>query len=141
MAASRLTITGIAVGTPTYMPTEQAAGESVLDGRSDIYSLACVLYEMLAGTLPFTGPTQQAMVARRFAETAPRVSRSRDSVPAWLDDVRQDEPADLVNTRGVAFPDRRRRRQSRVSAVSSKVALPPRSTETMIIPGDPAFPC
>src|SRR5437773_8914525 len=68
--AHGLTETGMAVGTPAYMSPEQASGERILDGRSDIYSLAIVLYEMLAGETPFSGATAQAMIARRFTETA-----------------------------------------------------------------------
>jgi eukaryotic-like serine/threonine-protein kinase len=58
----RLTQTGMAVGTPTYMSPEQASGETEVDGRSDLYSLACVLYEMLAGQPPFTGPTAESVL-------------------------------------------------------------------------------
>jgi len=57
-----LTATGMALGTPAYMSPEQAAGSRDLDGRSDLYSLACVLYEMLAGEAPFTGPTVESLV-------------------------------------------------------------------------------
>jgi serine/threonine protein kinase len=65
--SEKLTATGMVVGTVIYMSTEQAAGEKEIDGRSDQYSLACVLYEMLAGEPPFKGPTATATMMRRFA--------------------------------------------------------------------------
>src|SRR6185436_9492810 len=61
---NRLTETGLSLGTPQYMSPEQATGERTLDGRTDIYSLAAVLYEMLAGEPPVTGPSAQAMIAK-----------------------------------------------------------------------------
>ncbi|MCC6929111.1 MAG: protein kinase [Gemmatimonadaceae bacterium] len=64
-----VTSTGLTLGTPTYMSPEQAAAESHVDGRSDIYSLACVTYEMLAGEPPFTGATAQAVIARHMQES------------------------------------------------------------------------
>lgn len=76
-----LTQTGMAVGTPAYMSPEQAAGGSELDGRSDLYSMGCVLYEMLAGEAPFTGPTPQAILAKRFLEPVPHLRTLRESVP------------------------------------------------------------
>jgi serine/threonine-protein kinase len=81
-----LTRTGMAVGTPAYMSPEQAGGESEVDGRSDLYSLGCVLYEMLAGEPPFTGPTAQAVIAKRFVSPIPRVRVTRD-VPEAVDDA------------------------------------------------------
>ncbi|UCG88060.1 MAG: protein kinase [Gemmatimonadota bacterium] len=78
----RLTETGIAVGTPAYLSPEQARGESGLDGRSDVYSLACVLYEMLAGEAPYTAQTPQAVLAKKLSEPTPRISVVREIVPA-----------------------------------------------------------
>ena len=73
-----LTATGLVVGTPGYMSPEQAAGERTLDARSDIYALGCVLYEMLAGEMPYTGPNAQAILAKRLSEPVPRLGTTRD---------------------------------------------------------------
>ncbi len=81
-----LTRTGMILGTPAYMSLEQAAGEADLDGRSDLYSLGAVLFEMLAGEPPFTGPTAQAMIARRFVDPVPTLSGRFDGVPSSIDD-------------------------------------------------------
>jgi eukaryotic-like serine/threonine-protein kinase len=77
----KLTQTGMSIGTPAYMSPEQAAGDPHLDPRTDIYSLGCVLYEMLAGEPPFTGTTVQALMAKRMSGEVPRVRQARPSVP------------------------------------------------------------
>ena len=80
-----LTQTGMMVGTPAYVSPEQAAGETNLDGRSDQYSLACMLYEMLSGERPFTGPTAQAVMVKRLTETPQPLRSLRGSVPASVE--------------------------------------------------------
>ncbi len=80
----RLTETGLTVGTPHYMSPEQAAGENI-DARSDIYSLAVMLYEMLVGEPPYTGRTAQVILAKRIKDPIPSVRRLRDGVPASVD--------------------------------------------------------
>jgi serine/threonine protein kinase/tetratricopeptide (TPR) repeat protein len=72
-----LTQTGLAIGTPQYMSPEQASGDPNVDGRTDIYALGCVLYEMLAGEPPFTGPTAQAIIARALTESARPLQQTR----------------------------------------------------------------
>lgn len=77
----RLTTIGLAIGTPAYMSPEQSLGEDTLDGRSDLYSLGCVLYEMLAGEPPYSGPSAQSIIAKRLSAPIPAVTTVRPSVP------------------------------------------------------------
>jgi eukaryotic-like serine/threonine-protein kinase len=92
-----LTATGLVVGTPTYMSPEQAGGGEV-DPRSDVYALACVTYEMLAGEPPYTGPSAQAIISKRYLQPYPSLDQSRPGLPAGVDSVLRRalaiEPAD-----------------------------------------------
>jgi len=78
------TETGVTVGTPAYMSPEQASGSKHLDGRSDLYSLGCVLYEMLAGQPPFTGPTAESLVHQHLSVAPRSVTELRPAVPGWV---------------------------------------------------------
>jgi eukaryotic-like serine/threonine-protein kinase len=81
----RLTRAGLSMGTPLYMSPEQASGEPDFDGRSDLYSLACVLFEMLSGQPPFTGGSPEAVLVQRFTRLPPRIAGIRPAVPASID--------------------------------------------------------
>jgi hypothetical protein len=85
--ADRLTASGLSPGTPEYMSPEQAGGEHEVDGRSDIYALGCVVYEMLAGEPPFTGMSPRAVLMRKLAEPARSLRVVRASVPAGVEQV------------------------------------------------------
>ena len=82
--ADNLTGTGMSIGTPGYMSPEQAAGDKGIDARTDVYSLACVLYEMLAGEPPFSGPNTQAVIARVLTEAPRPIHTVRQSVSRQL---------------------------------------------------------
>jgi tRNA A-37 threonylcarbamoyl transferase component Bud32/tetratricopeptide (TPR) repeat protein/TolB-like protein len=98
----RTTQTGFSLGTPAYMSVEQAAGEKELDGRSDLYSLGCVLYELLTGAAPLTGDTPQQTLWRRMSERPQLPSEVRERVPAELSAMTEKllagEPADRYAT-------------------------------------------
>jgi len=81
----RLTGTGIAVGTPAYMSPEQAAGDTEIDGRSDVYALGCVVYEMVSGRAPFEAPTPQALLAKHVVDTAPSLRTLDPDIPLFLE--------------------------------------------------------
>lgn len=83
--SDRVTQVGLALGTPAYMSPEQAAGERDVDGRTDQYALASVLYELLAGEPPFTGATVEAILVQRFTKPAPRLSVKRPAIARAID--------------------------------------------------------
>ena len=95
-----LTSTGVSVGTPAYMSPEQASGDRSVDGRTDVYSLGCVLFEMLVGEPPFTGPNASAIVARHMTAPVPSIRTVRPSVPrdveAVVEGALEKVPADRV---------------------------------------------
>jgi len=83
--AKRITESGVTLGTPTYMSPEQSVGDEAVDSRSDIYSLAVVVYEMLAGAPPFTGPNPRATMARRLTAPPPPLSAVRPDLPPGVE--------------------------------------------------------
>jgi len=102
-----ITQTGLTVGTPSYMSPEQASGETDVDGRSDLYSLGCVLYEMLSGEPPYTGPTAASVIAKLFVSPVPKVRTTRDvpeAVDAALGRVLAKTPVDRFRT-GAEFSE------------------------------------
>lgn len=119
-----LTQTGMMVGTPAYVSPEQAAGEAQLDGRSDQYSLACMLYEMLSGQRPFNGATAQAVLAKRFTEVPKRIREIRSSVPENVEHA-------LVKAMSTDAGDRYRTAALFAQALSSSSLVTPSDTLTM----------
>ncbi len=138
----RLTETGISLGTPQYMSPEQASGDRDVDGRADQYSMACVLYEMLAGEPPFTGPNAQAIIAKVLTQPAPTVRRARELVHPAIDAALRKALARLPADRfpnADAFldalrPAATRGWESSVGEASSAVVAPTRSAGRSWLP-------
>src|SRR2546422_1318112 len=86
-AGGKLTATGLAIGTPGYMSPEQGMGSDRVDGRRGPHALACVLYEMLAGEPPFTGPSAESIVRQHLAAAPPRVSAMRAAIPPAIEEA------------------------------------------------------
>jgi len=119
-----LTQTGMMIGTPAYVSPEQAAGETELDGRSDQYSLGCVMYEMLSGERAFSGPTAQAVMAKRFTETARPLRSLRAAIP---------EPVERAVTRAMSTDAAGRYRTAAqfAQALASGSLTTPTDTQTL----------
>jgi eukaryotic-like serine/threonine-protein kinase len=114
----RLTETGLSVGTPVYMSPEQATGDGVVDARADVYALACVLYEMLAGAPPFTGVSPQAILARKLLEPVPSLRVVRDTVPPGME-------AAILRGLARAPADRFRSAREFAEALTAEPGAPP----------------
>ncbi|HEY7194615.1 MAG TPA: protein kinase [Gemmatimonadales bacterium] len=156
-ADSRMTATGIAIGTPQYMSPEQATGERRLDGRSDQYSLAAVAYEMLSGVTPHTAPTTQALIAKLLTERPTRVRAIRSNVPPNVDaaiaKALEMTPADrfgscaefgsaLAYTPSGGFPAAEAPRKNRavlIATVAGVVVLAGVGAAVMLRPSGPAL--
>jgi eukaryotic-like serine/threonine-protein kinase len=134
---SRLTETGLTLGTPAYMSPEQASGESDVSALSDIYSLGTVLYEMLAGEPPFTGPTAQAVIAKRFTSTPPDVRLARPTVPEPIAlAVAQSLAIVPADRFGSAADFARALASSSASGATTSAAIPTASVSTPVPPAD-----
>jgi hypothetical protein len=127
-AGDRLTETGLSIGTPAYMSPEQSAGAARLDGRSDIYALGCVLYEMLGGQPPFSGPTPQAILARHAMDPVPSLRTLRPTVPRALAQVVTQALAKVPADR---FPTARAFAEA---LASSAYAVPEDEWTTAVVP-------
>ena len=123
----RMTTSGVFLGTMAYMSPEQSLGERAIDARSDVYSLACVLYEMLAGEPPYMAATAQALLAKRLTDPVPGVRRLRASVPAAIERALLDAlalvPADRTATIA-AFSAALERPDADTTVVPSVAVLP-----------------
>ena len=131
---ARLTETGLSLGTPEYMSPEQASGDQRLDARSDLYALGCVVYEMLAGEPPHTGPTAQAILSKVLSQPVPSLREVRETVPAAVEQVLAKALAKLPADRFATvaqFSEMLKRASSpgaEVSAIAAKDVAPMESS-------------
>jgi len=125
-AGDRLTATGLSLGTPEYMSPEQAAGDAV-DGRSDLYSLGCVLYELLAGEPPYTGINAQAVIAKRFTDPLPGVRRLRPTVPLGVEQA-------LMRALALVPADRFESAEAFAKALTAPAAAQPKLRSVAVLP-------
>ncbi len=124
---TRLTEGGLAIGTPEYMSPEQAFGEQEPDGRSDVYSLACVLFELLSGEPPFTGPNAMSVLTKRMVDPVPSVRRLRTSVPPGIEQV-------LIRALAKAPADRYPTAAAFAEALAAPGAAGPTSPVVAVLP-------
>jgi serine/threonine-protein kinase len=129
----RLTQTGLSLGTPQYMSPEQATGDRDADGRSDMYSLAAVTYEMLAGEPPVTGPTARAIIAKLLMERPSSLRVFRDSVTPELDAV-------VLRALSTMPTDRFATAKEFGSALSATVTVAPTAPQPVVAPVTPPAP-
>ena len=130
----KLTQTGMVIGTPAYMSPEQASGDKGIDARTDIYSLGAVLYEMLAGEAPYTGPTAQAIIAKRLMDPVPSVRRMRPNVPEGVDQAIQRALAPVAADRYASAGDFARALQAAGTATTPTAAT---AAPTAVVPATP----
>ena len=130
----KLTQTGMVIGTPAYMSPEQASGDKGIDARTDIYSLGAVLYEMLAGEAPYTGPTAQAIIAKRLMDPVPSVRRMRPNVPEGVDQAIQRSLAPVAADRYASAGDFARALQAAGTATTPTAAT---TAPTAVVPATP----
>ncbi len=122
----KLTSTGLAIGTPSYMSPEQWEAATSIDGRADQYALACMLYEMLVGEPPFTGPTPQVILARHALDEVPSIRTARPSVPPGIDGVIRRAMAKVPGDR---YPDLGAFSEATRRAIGGEI------TEPSLLPG------